>query len=40
MRKLTDEQLKQISNEVFHEMFPNYTARMSMNFKQICLIQY
>ncbi len=33
MRKLTDEQLHQISNEVFHEMFPEYTDQDEHEFK-------
>ncbi len=33
MQILTEEQLHQISNEVFHEMFPNYTDEDEHEFK-------
>ncbi len=33
MKKLTEEQLHQISHDVFHEMFPDYTDEDDNDFK-------
>lgn len=33
MKKLTEEQLHQISHDVFHEMLPDYTDKDENDFK-------